>query len=60
MMFAIMIEIVSMPRLGTGTNVSPLTVDAPRAGSSRHAALTRSGLALPPQFDPRIARRGSG
>jgi hypothetical protein len=38
MMFAIMIEIVIMPRLGTGTNVSPLTGDAPEAASSRRAA----------------------
>ena len=35
MMFAIMIEIVSMPRLGTGANVSPLTAEAPREASSR-------------------------
>jgi len=35
MMFAIMIEIVIMPRLGTGTNASPLTAGAPGAASSR-------------------------
>src|ERR1700730_13053397 len=38
MMFASMIEIVIMPRLGTGANVAPLTADAPRAPSSREAA----------------------
>ena len=38
MMFASMIEIVIMPRLGTGANVSPLTAAAPRAASSRPAA----------------------
>src|SRR5438132_322609 len=38
MMFASMIEIVIMPRLGTGANASPLTADAPRAASSRQAA----------------------
>jgi hypothetical protein len=41
MMFAIMIESVSMPRLGTGTNgatASPFTADAPGAASSRQAA----------------------
>src|SRR6266481_3896670 len=40
MMFAIMIESVIMPRLGTGTNggtASPLTADAPWAASSRQA-----------------------
>src|ERR1700732_2972489 len=40
MMFAIMIESVIMPRLGTGTNggtASPLTADAPWAASSRRA-----------------------
>jgi hypothetical protein len=29
-----MIEIVTMPRFGTGANVSPLTADAPKAASS--------------------------
>src|SRR5215472_8995391 len=38
MMFAIMIESVSMPRFGTGPNASPLTTDAPRTASSRPAA----------------------
>src|SRR6516162_7228826 len=38
MMFAIMIESVSMPRLGTGANASPLTADAPRAASSSQPA----------------------
>jgi len=33
MMFASMIEIVIMPRFGTGANVSPLTAEAPRAAS---------------------------
>jgi hypothetical protein len=33
-----MIEIVIMPRLGTGTNASPLTADAPGAASSGQAA----------------------
>src|SRR3984893_8721322 len=36
MMFASMIEIVIMPRFGTGANVSPLTADAPRAASAAH------------------------
>jgi len=35
-MFAIMIESVIMPRLGTGANVSPLTADAPREASGAH------------------------
>src|ERR1700730_11786519 len=40
MMFAIIIESVIMPRLGTATNggtASPLTADAPWAASSRQA-----------------------
>jgi hypothetical protein len=40
MMFAIMIESVIMPRLGTGTNggtASLLTADAPWEASSRQA-----------------------
>src|ERR1700731_1689109 len=36
MMFASMIEIVIMPRFGTGANASPLTADAPRAASTAH------------------------
>src|SRR4029077_12887825 len=56
MMFAIMIESVIMPRLGAGTNVSPLTADPPRAhiipaGSPPPA---RGFLSLP-SFDPSIA-----
>jgi hypothetical protein len=31
MIFASMIEIVIMPRFGTGANASPLTADAPTA-----------------------------
>ena len=31
-----LIEIVIMPRFGTGANVSPLTADAPRAASAAH------------------------
>jgi hypothetical protein len=38
MMFASMMEIVIMPRFETGTNVSPLTADAPWAASPRRAA----------------------
>jgi hypothetical protein len=33
-----MIEIVIMPRLGTGTNASALTAGAPGAASPRQAA----------------------
>src|SRR6266851_3699454 len=38
MIFASMIEIVIMPRLGTGANASPLTADAPRAAPHPLAA----------------------
>jgi hypothetical protein len=40
MMFASMIEIVIMPRFGTGANASPLTAEAPMGASSRPAAAT--------------------
>jgi hypothetical protein len=53
MMFASMIEIVIMPRFGTGAKASLLTAGAPRTASSRQPAplpargfLSLSGLAL--------------
>jgi hypothetical protein len=43
-----MIEIVIMPRLGTGTNASLLTAAAPRTASSRQpTALPARGFFLP-------------
>src|SRR3954469_16937334 len=47
MMFASMIEIVIMPRLGTGANASPLTADAPRAASCRQSAPHPRAAAYP-------------
>jgi hypothetical protein len=58
MMFAIMIEIVIMPRLGTGANASPLTADAPREASFRQVAASPARGFLSTPLDPRIV--GSG
>src|SRR6266478_2941871 len=57
MMFAIMIEIVIMLRLGTGTNVSPLTAEAPGEASNRTAAPHPLPASTP--ISSRLARRRS-
>src|SRR5205085_1515186 len=57
MMFASMIEIVIMPRLGTGANVSPLIADAPRTASSRQAAPHPHAASFP---SPSLTRGAPG
>jgi hypothetical protein len=53
-----MIEIVIMPRFGTGENASLLTADAPRAASSRQAAPHKLAASSLLARDPSIAVGG--
>jgi hypothetical protein len=45
MIFASMIEIVIMPRFGTGANASPLTADPPTADSEGSRPRIRDDVA---------------
>ena len=52
-----MIEIVIMPRFGTGANASPLIAAAPRAASLRQAAPHPHATSYP---SPSLTRRSRG